>query len=87
MPDDPLDVRGVAGGKVSLRRNTTPLAGVAVKAQNTAALMRENVELRDQLDKAKKALLWYADERTWNQWLPDHAGERARDALKEITRA
>lgn len=28
-----------------------------------------------------EALRWYASPRTWNQWLPDSAGERARKAL------
>jgi hypothetical protein len=37
--------------------------------------------LEAKITELREALDWYADTRTWNQWLPDSAGDRARRAL------
>lgn len=47
--------------------------------------LHQDSGVADCVDKIKAmtdALEWYASSRTWNQWLPDSAGERARKALE-----
>jgi hypothetical protein len=44
-------------------------------------LRDENRKLRQDNERLREALAWYASERTWNQWLPDSAGDIARKAL------
>ena len=52
-----------------------------------AGIQNATKELRRQLEEAKKALEWYAEPKTWNQWLPDSAGDRARNALASMSAA
>lgn len=48
-------------------------------AARIVSAMNQSKEIRQ----LRAALEWYADPRTWNQWLPDSAGDRARKALAD----
>ncbi len=46
---------------------------------NSALLQLKKLSAENKL--LREALAWYASPRTWNQWLPDSAGDMARRAL------
>jgi hypothetical protein len=51
------------------------------KEINECHTCQRHKELIAEVAKLRKALGWYAEPRTWNQWLPDSAGDIARKAL------
>lgn len=58
---------------------------IALIARALPAKLDRIAELETQLRVAREALVWYASERTWHQWLPDSAGDRARTALTALS--
>lgn len=59
---------------------------VALLYCNACHMFHEEI-LQQKADEAvREALAWYASPQTWNQWLPDSAGEHARRALALLDR-
>lgn len=57
---------------------------VATLARPAAPACPHCVEMARRFHVVCEALEWYASPRTWRQWLPDSAGDRARRALDFI---